>query len=130
MISLNVLPTAPALQTSSIRGGDGFITSQQWPSHFRGLVYIESLNKAFCPDGLTVTRRTFTIRYGGYRFAMDAQGVKQTTDPWVAWTQHRVYAPTIVTDICSDSKLRHGAIVTSRGQKLLNIAAPYEAVAR
>ena len=87
-----------------------------------GCVYIESLNKAFCPDGLIVPRRTFTVRYGGYRFAMDRHGLKRTADPWRAWTQHQVYAPTIVSDVYYEPKLSHGVIVTCGGRRLLNIA--------
>jgi hypothetical protein len=76
---------------------------------------------AFCPDGSFLPRRVFTVRYGGYKFAIDASGVEHSTDPWEAWTQHRVYAPTIVIAFCNDPELPHGAIVALSGQRLLNV---------
>jgi len=102
------------------RQGNGFITSEQWPSHFQGLVYVESLNRAFCPDDCILPKRTFTVRYGGYRFDMGSPGLN-TRDPWKAWLQHEVYAPTIVSDVYQDAALPRGVIITRDGRRLVNI---------
>jgi hypothetical protein len=99
------------------RSGNGSISSKQWPAHFSGCIYVESLDMAFCSDGRFLPRRVFRVRYGGYKFAMDASGVEHSTDPWEAWTQHRIYAPTIVTDVCHDPALAHGVVVS----RLLNV---------
>lgn len=99
------------------RSGNGFITSEQWPSHFAGCIFVEALNMAFCSDGRFLPEKVFRVRFGGYKFAMDASGSEHTTNAWEAWTEHRVYAPAVATSIFHDPELPHGRVV----KRLLNI---------
>jgi hypothetical protein len=102
-------------------GTNGRLSPELQQEHFAGCVYIESLNKALCPDGSIVNRTVFTGRYGGFDFHMDANSKRVTDSPWRAWTRNMAYRCVRVCDIFSDSELPLGAIITREGRSLVNI---------
>jgi hypothetical protein len=102
-------------------GTNGRLSSEQQREHFAGCVYIESMNKALCPDGSIVNRTVFNGRYGGFRFNVDPYDTKSVTDsPWNAWTRNVAYRPVWVHEICCEPELPLGAIVTREGWRYVN----------
>jgi hypothetical protein len=105
-------------------GINGVLSPEQQQEHFKGCVYIESMNKALCPDGSIVNRTVFNGRYGGFKFCLDSYDSKSVTDsPWNAWTRNMAYRPVWVHEICCDSKLAHGVIVTQDGWRYVNTSS-------
>lgn len=113
-----------AVEAPRPRGGSGFITREQALEHFKGCVYIESMNRALTPDGAIIKPDAFSVRYGGFSFVMGEQNDKVSEDAWKAWTQNKAHTCVTAFSTCFRPELPLGSIVTRNGQRYVNTYVP------
>jgi len=88
--------------------------------HFKGCVYIRAAHKVLVPDGGLLKPMQFRSTYGGYIFAMDNIGDKETKDAYEALTESQglrhvwAHLPTFRPE------LPEGKIVKEEGLRLVN----------
>jgi Family of unknown function (DUF5906) len=97
-----------------------FLTHEQQKAHFEGCVYIESTNRALCPDGSILRQEAFSVRYAGFNFRLDTDNQKVTDDAWKAWTKSRAQGCVSAYGTCFKPKLPFGEIVTRSGHSFVN----------
>lgn len=69
----------------------GYLTIPDQLTHFAGCVYIRSLNRILTPTGELLDNAQFRATFGGYEFAMQADGARPTKSAWEAFTENRAH---------------------------------------
>jgi len=88
--------------------------------YFRGVVYLEALNRFFCPDGQMMKPEAFKARYSGYQFAMDLQFDKFTFNANEAFTLSRGYEFPKAWGPAFRPDQPSGAVINEEGVELVN----------
>ena len=88
--------------------------------HFRGCVYIRSIHKVLVPDGGLLKPMQFKSTYGGYIFAMDNLGDKETKDAFEALTESQGLRHVWAHGPTFRPELPAGKIVKEEGHRLVN----------
>ncbi|MEI5677355.1 MULTISPECIES: phage NrS-1 polymerase family protein [unclassified Mesorhizobium] len=76
-----ILPPVPA--------SDGFMNLSEQPTHFSGCVYVRSEHAVLIPTGELLTPERFNAAYGGYSFAMQADGASPSKKAFECFTENR-----------------------------------------
>jgi hypothetical protein len=128
---------AAAMAAAGVQAGAGgplprevaintFLSSEQQKAHFEGCVYIESMNRALCPDGSILKQDAFSVRYAGFNFRLDTDNHKVTDDAWKAWTKSRAYGCVSAYGTCFKPKLPFGEILIRSGHSFVNTYRPLD----
>lgn len=95
--------------------------------HFKGCVYITSLDKVFVPGGELLTRSRFDAVYGGYTFITDNLGEKPPIkSAWDAFTNNQRFAPPTANYLCFRPEEPVGAIIQDGTRTAYNTYVPIE----
>lgn len=70
-----------------VKQGYQFLAGPMQADYFKGCVYIRSLHRVLIPSGEIVKPEQFRATYGGYLFALDADGEKTTKNAFEAFTE-------------------------------------------
>jgi len=101
-----------------------FLHRDQQIEHFAGCVYVQDLHKIFTPDGSFLKSEQFNATYGGYTFAMDDSGKKETRKAWDAFTESQLVRYRKSSTTCFRPDLTPGAFVDIEGKIAVNIYVP------
>lgn len=125
---LGVPATATVLewQPPAVRAGNGYMNPEQQKEHFKGCVYITSLNRALTPGGIIMKSDAFRVQYGGYIFNLDNGNEKTTRDAWEAWTVNQAHRVHMVNGTCFKPDMPPGAIISRHGQLFVNTYVPVD----
>lgn len=107
-----------------VREGYQYLTVGQQAEHFKGCVYVQALHRAFTPDGSLLGPEQFKATYGGYEFAMSADGVKPTKSAWEAFTENRAAWFPRAHTLCFRPESAPGALFEESGKTLVNTYVP------
>jgi len=101
-----------------------FLHRDQQIELFTGCVYIADLHKIFTPSGSFYKSEQFNAIYGGYTFAMDDSGKKETRKAWEAFTESQLVRYRKADTTCFRPDLEPGAFVDIEGKTAVNIYVP------
>lgn len=87
---------------------------------FNGCVYVQALNKIFCPNGLLLKQEQFNATYGGRVFQLDHSGEKTTNNAWTAFTNSQCVRWPVVEQTCFRPELKSGEIIEQEGWLFVN----------
>jgi len=101
-----------------------FLHRDQQIELFTGCVYVADLHKIFTPSGAFYKSEQFNAIYGGYTFAMDDSGKKETRKAWEAFTESQLVRYRKADTTCFRPDLTPGAFVDIEGKTAVNIYVP------
>jgi len=70
-----------------LKQGFQFLAGPMQADYFKGCVYVRSLHRVLIPSGEVLKPEQFKATYGGYIFALDADGEKTTKNAFEAFTE-------------------------------------------
>lgn len=108
------------------REGFQYMGVTQQLEHFAGCVYVRDYDAIFVPDGALLDRGRFRATYGGFSFAMDAMGHKETKSAWEVFTESQAYNFPKAHGTCFRPECPPGAIINEEGRRLLNTYVPIQ----
>lgn len=91
-----VAPPPPPAPKSDSTGEEALSVGSQYlgahgqQQHFRGCVYVASLDRVFTPNGQLLKSSQFNAMFGGYVFQIDDSGKKTTRKAFEALTESQV----------------------------------------
>ena len=104
--------------------GFRYLAGAQQIEHFKGCVYVQDLHRVFTPRGAFLKPEQFNATYGGYVFALDDTGRKETKKAWEAFTESQVVEYKQAETTCFNPKLPTGAFTTYDDKIAVNIYVP------
>lgn len=115
----------PALRAEpSYTTGRQYVGGSQLADHFEGCVYVQDRHRMFTPGGIMLKPEQFKATYGGYEFAMDADGSKSTRNAYEAFTDCQAVHFPKVNSSCFRPSLGEGAIVHEENRSMINVYSP------
>jgi hypothetical protein len=121
-----VLPEQLPEGTSGAREGFQYMSITQQLEHFAGCVYVQDAHRAFMPDGSMLRAEQFKVARGGYLFAVDNAGQKDTKNAWEAFTESQAYDFPKAHGTCFRPEEPPGAVIEEDGYKYVNTYIPIE----
>lgn len=91
---------------------------------FNGCVYVQDQHKIFTPDGSFLKSEQFNATYGGYNFAMDESGKKETRKAWEAFTESQLVRYAKAQTTCFKPNQSTGEFSKFDGKTAVNIYVP------
>lgn len=107
-----------------IREGYQFLAPDQQIEHFRNCVYVASQHAVKIPNGTLLTPDKFRAAYGGYWFAMDSIGDKNTKSAWEVFTESQALRFPRTDATCFRPELGPNVIVMEEGITKINVWVP------
>lgn len=114
------------LNEPKLVSGFQYLGVDQQLTLFKKCVYVQSLNKIFCPNGLLLNQEQFNSSYGGYVFQIDDSGEKTVTKAWTAFTNSQCVRWPSVERTCFRPELQPGEIIIEDGWQAVNTYIPIE----
>lgn len=105
--------------------GETLVMAHAATDVFKGVVWIESLNRMFV-NGVELDKPRFDGRFGTYSFMLDKDNQVKAKSPWDGFLSSRVYHMPRVDDACFRPELPAGCMIVENGRKLLNTWWPVE----
>lgn len=106
------------------REGYQYLTLTQQLEHFAGCVYVRDLHAVYVPDGGLLDQGRFKAAYGGFSFAVDTVGGKETKNAWEAFTESQAYDFPKAHGVCFRPERAQGEIIEEEGRRLVNTYTP------
>lgn len=103
-----------------------FLHRDQQIELFAGCVYVQDLHQVFTPSGSFLKPEQFNATYGGYTFAMDDSGKRETRKAWEAFTESQLVRYRKAETTCFRPDLKPGAFVDIEGRTAINIYVPVQ----
>lgn len=119
-----VTATRDAGMTARGGGTNGFMFIDQQARHFKGCVYVTSLDRVLLPNGALLNQSRFDARMGGYQFALDADNKDTTDSAWTAFLKNRAYSPPTADERCFRPALPTRALIHEGSRVLVNTYVP------
>jgi len=116
-------PVAPVETVAAItnaptmREGFQYLAASNQAEYFKGCVYIRNLHRVLTPSGEMLKPDQFRATFGGYLFAIDAEGEKTTKNAFEAFTESQAVkypqasAPVFRPDLAPGDLLRVDGLV-------------------
>lgn len=104
----------------------GIMHAEVQMEHFKGCVYVTSLDKIITPNGTMLTRSRFDSVYGGYSFILDNGNEKTTKSAWEAFTANQRYAAPTADERCFRPIEAPMSLIQSGNRVLVNCYVPIE----
>lgn len=101
-----------------------FLHRDQQIELFTGCVYVQDMHQIFTPTGSFLKPEQFNATYGGYTFAMDDSGKRETRKAWEAFTESQLVRYRKAETTCFRPDLKPGAFVDIEGKVAVNIYMP------
>lgn len=121
-------PTTTAVReagmTTRAGGTNGLMFVDQQAKHFKGCVYVTSLDRVLTPNGALLNQSRFDARFGGFSFMIDADGKDTSGSAWEAFLKNRAYAPPTADERCFRPALPARALVHEGSRVLVNTYIP------
>lgn len=111
--------TAPITRT-----GFQYLAGSQLLDHFKGCVYVADLHVVLTPNGQMLKPESYNALYGGYVFALDADGGKSTTKAFEAFTLNQAFTFPKVNTTVFDPSRPFGTIMRKNGIPVANTYLP------
>lgn len=124
--TVTVDPVESVLAEPVLRGGYQLLSPSEQMAHFAGCVYIAEINRVFTPNGAKLKAEQFNAMYGGYNFAVDDTGEKNTKTAWEAFTQSQCCHFPKADGFCFRPQLEPGTIVIEEGRRYVNTYVPID----
>ena len=105
-------------------GTNGFMFIDQQARHFKGCVYVTSLDRVLLPNGALLNQSRFDARMGGFQFALDADNKDTTDSAWTAFLKNRAYAPPTADERCFRPALPARGLIHEGSRVLVNTYVP------
>jgi len=103
----------------TLKKGFQFLAGAMQADYFKGCVYIRSLHRVLIPSGEVLKPDQFKATYGGYIFALDADGEKTTKNAFEAFTESQVVSYPQATNPAFKPEIEPGKLFYEDG--LLNV---------
>jgi hypothetical protein len=114
-------PTASAVAGGPRRvSGMQYLTPDAQLEKFAGCAYVQDMHRILTPDGSLLRPDQFNATFGGYLFALDAIGVKDTRKAWEAFTESQVLRWPKVSGLCFRPGVPTGEVVELDGRQIVN----------
>lgn len=113
-----------SIPVGQIREGYQFLGPSQQIEHFKDCVYVAHQHAIKVPNGSLVKPDTFRVMYGGYWFAMDSIGDKNTKSAWECFTESQALRFPRVDVTCFRPELGENTIVLEEGLTKVNVWVP------
>lgn len=110
----------------SIRENGGFMGAGEQIEHFKGCVYVTSLDKILMPNGTLLNQSRFDARMGGHMFAMDESNEKTTKSAWEAFLKGYNFRPPIADDRCFRPLMPPMSLLDDGNRQLVNCYVPID----
>lgn len=110
----------------SVRKGGFILSPADQLDHFRGCVYVTSLDRILMPNGTMLNQSRFDAVMGGHMFMTDETNQKSTRSAWEAFLKNGAYAPPIADERCFRPALPSLAIIQDGNRRLVNCYVPIE----
>lgn len=111
------------------RDGYQYMATTVQPEHFAGCVYVQDKHMILDPDGVLLKPDQFSVKYGGYAFALDAVNEKVSRNAWEIFTQSQCYNFPKVHSTCFRPEVQPGAVLTEENRTLVNTYFPITTLA-
>lgn len=102
------------------KAGNTFLGVDDQIGHFKGCVWVHSMNRVLTPGGYLEKPDQFRVTHGGYTFMMDNQNDRTTRDAWEAFTQSQALTVARADATCFKPAILPGAIVENAGRTYVN----------
>ena len=123
---LTPAPTVTVVTEPTIKQGLQYQGATQQIEHFKGCIYVISLNKVFTPTGDFLDAARFNARFGGYLFQLDEIGDKTTKKAWEAFTESQLVAYPHADDTWFRPDIAQGLVTVYEGKSYVNTYTPVE----
>lgn len=107
----------------SLRAGLQFLDIEAQREHFSGCTYVVSRHRVFTPHYGLLRSDQFRAAYGGYQFALAAEG-RPTKNAFEAFTESQLYDFPRANGVCFRPECAAGAIIAEEGHTYVNTYAP------
>ncbi len=108
------------------RDGLQFMTIPEQITHFADCVYVVADHKVLMPNGQKLKPEQFKVVKGGYRFALDYNGDKETKNAWEAFSESQGAHFPIADETCFRPELPFGSIIHEESRLKVNNYYPIE----
>jgi len=107
-----------------IKTGYQFLAGAMQADYFKGCVYIRGLHRVLTPSGEILKPDQFKATFGGYVFALDADGEKTTKNAFEAFTESQAVQYPQASNGVFRPDLAPGQLVESDGLTCVNTYYP------
>ena len=121
-VAPDITPGPVAAMGSGPRRVSGlqYLTPDAQAEKFAGCVYVQDMHRILIPDGSLLRADQFNATFGGYLFALDGIGSKETRKAWEAFTESQVLRWPKVSGLCFRPGVPTGEVLEIDGRKIVN----------
>jgi hypothetical protein len=112
-----------------IREGVQYLSVNDQLTHFEGCIYLEPSDRIFLPNGKVLAQGQFdNTGYGGYEFAMTADGTKPSKSAFEAFARNRCARFPKAQNVFFRPEMAQGLTYEKNGDATFNAYVPYTPV--
>lgn len=104
----------------------GFMGAGDQVEHFKGCVYITSLDRILMPNGTMLNQSRFDAVKGGHIFTLDATNDKTTKSAWEAFLKGYNFTPPIADERCFRPHMPPMSLIQDGNRTLVNCYVPID----